>query len=148
MSAEGWVTWFPAMKYSWEKVIINHQLLCYHPARFLFFHDERLKEEKIGLGKAMSRHTFLIWLWICSCFKNYSEHLASLLIRKSMFYSLDLWVRKNECIVVCHMIRIHCNSNCLQELDTTSCCLWWVFACECMWYSQQQLFSWRIWNHT
>lgn len=132
------VTWFPAVKYPWEKVTINHQLLCYHPARFLFFHAEGLKREKTELEKTMSRHTCLIWLWICSCFKNYSEHLASLLIRESMFYSLDFLVRKNDCIIVRHLMRIRCNSNSLQEPNMTSCCSWYVCecVCVCVWCSQ------------
>lgn len=88
------VTWFPELRYPREKVIQLIINFCVTTQQDFYFFMLRDGRERKQILKRLYPATFALFGFEFACNSIIIEHLVSLLIRESMFYSLDFLVRK------------------------------------------------------
>lgn len=131
------VTWFPEIKYPREKVIqllINFCVTTQQDSYFFMLRDWR---ERKQILRRLYPAMLALFGFEFACTSIIIEHLVSLLIRESMFYSLEFLIRKTNLLqsaiwdstatvrvcrdwtwhhAVCDMPVFACVGGCSQEL--------------------------------
>lgn len=88
------VTWFPEIKYPREKVIQFIINFCVTTQQDFYFFMLRGWRERKQILKRLYPVMLALFGFEFSCTSITIEHLVSLLIRESMFYSLDFLIKK------------------------------------------------------
>lgn len=88
------VTWFPEIKYPREKVIQLIINFCVTTQQDFYFFMLRDWRERKQILKRLYPDILALFGFEFACASIIIEHLVPLLIRESMFYSLDILIRK------------------------------------------------------